>query len=404
MLSQIIPTLSSCISSIQLKLSDFGMETPNFEKVLTERFQSHKTPRNVNQQLVLLDDNHFEYLNPICPYCMSNKVIKQEYRERMVIIDELDLLRVYLRRYKCKSCNKKFTTSLESVVKPHHRYAKIFTDKLKSFMETGYRSLRKAAADFQTFFGVAPSHTSIRNWQTNKLGNRIKNIDADYSGYYTYDEQWIKLNSLRHFRLTLYDYILNIPVAEEISPDKKYDTIKKFIETSTMDKDFYSLTTDGLPGYKSITDELGVIHQQCIFHLLKMIKTEIYKSLRSDNVHDEYKMDLRFYFNEIKHIFDSNVEGIVIQRFERLLGKFNQIPKVLQKIIKKNIIPNFQRLTQYTKNPNIPRTTSCNENYYRQTLPDELKRKFKTPNGINNHLQKQMQNWTRKHRKNTNTQ
>ncbi|MEN4007006.1 MAG: hypothetical protein PQ975_11040, partial [Methanobacterium sp.] len=67
-------------------------------------------------------------------------------------------------------------------------------------------------------------------------------------------------------------------------------------------------------------------------------------------------------------------------------------------------IYDFERLTQYTRNPNVPKTISCNENYYPQTLPDELKRKYKTPNGITNYLQKQMQNWTGKHIKNANSQ
>lgn len=97
------------------------------------------------------------------------------------------------------------------------------------------------------------------------MENRIENIETDYSGYYSYDEQWIKLNAIRHYRLTLYDYILNIPIAEEISPNKEYDTIKEFLEITTENKKFYSLTTDGLLEYKGITDELGVIHQQCIF-------------------------------------------------------------------------------------------------------------------------------------------
>ncbi|MEN4005995.1 MAG: hypothetical protein PQ964_01325 [Methanobacteriaceae archaeon] len=217
-------------------------------------------------------------------------------------------------RYKCKSCGRKFTTRLDPIIKPHHRYANVFADKIKAFIKTGYRSLRKAAADFQTFFDIQASHTSIRNWQTTKLGNRIENIGVGYSGYYSYDEQWIKLDGLRHYRLTLYDYILNIPVADEISPNKEYDTIKEFIETSTEDKDFYSLTTDGLLEYKGITDELKVIHQQCIFHLLKILKKEIYPLLKSDNVSDEDKMELRFYFREIKSIFDTYVEEIVIQR------------------------------------------------------------------------------------------
>ena len=97
------------------------------------------------------------------------------------------------------------------------------------------------------------------------------------------------------------------------------------------------------------------------------------------------------------------MEEIATQRLERLLDKFNNIPKFLQKFIKNKIVPDFQRLTQFTRNHNIPRTTSCNENYYRQTLPDELKRKYKTTNGIINYLLKQMENWTGKHRKNTNT-
>lgn len=146
-------------------------------------------------------------------------------------------------------------------------------------MKTGYRSLRKSAADFGTFLGVSPSHTSIKNWQTTDVENRIENIETDYSGYYSYDEQWIKLNALRHYRLTLYDYILNIPIAEEISPNKEYDTIKEFLEITTENKKFYSLTTDGLLEYKGITDELGVIHQQCIFS-----SAEKYKKRNSSHI------------------------------------------------------------------------------------------------------------------------
>lgn len=380
------------------------MKKIDFERILTERLQSLETPRNVNKPLNLLSDNHFEYVNIICPNCDSYKVNKQEFRERNPILGEFGPRTIYLRRYLCKTCGKKFTTSLDSVIKPRHRYANVFTDKIKLLIETGYRSLRKAAADFGTFFGVSPSFTSIRNWQTKDLGNRIENVKTDYSGYYCYDEQWIKLNGQRHYRLTLYDYILNIPVAEEITLDKEYKTIKKFIQVTTGNKEFYSLTTDGLSEYKKITEELDVIHQLCIFHLLKMIKKEIYPILKSDNVSDEDKMELRFYFSEIKHIFDTNVEKIATQRLERLLDKFEEIPGVLQNFIKDRIVPDFQRLTQYTRNPNVPRTTSCNENYFGQTLPGELKRKYKTPNGITNYLQKQMKNWTRKHIKNTNPQ
>jgi hypothetical protein len=59
-------------------------------------------------------------------------------------------------------------------------------------------------------------------------------------------------------------------------------------------------------------------------------------------VYEEDKMRLRFYFREIKHIFDTNVEKIATQRLERLLDKFEEIPPVLQNFVKNRIVPDFQ--------------------------------------------------------------
>lgn len=153
MISEIIPTLSSCIDSIQLNLFDCGMEKPKFEKVLTNRFQSIETPRNVNHALNLLADSYFEYVNPVCPNCESKHVNKQGWQERNPILGEFGSQKIYLQKYQCKSCNKKFVTQLDSVIKPHHRYANVFTDKLKSLMKTGYRSLRKICIGLRDVLG-----------------------------------------------------------------------------------------------------------------------------------------------------------------------------------------------------------------------------------------------------------
>ncbi len=86
MTNTVIPTLNCCIDSIQLKLCDFGMEEIDFEKILNERFQRGETPRNVNKNLSLLGDNHFQYLNPVCAHCNSNKVTKQGFQERIQLL------------------------------------------------------------------------------------------------------------------------------------------------------------------------------------------------------------------------------------------------------------------------------------------------------------------------------
>ncbi|MEG3224206.1 MAG: hypothetical protein BME94_01450 [Methanobacteriales archaeon Met13] len=133
-------------------------------------------------------------------------------------------------------------------------------------MKTGYRSLRKACKDFQNFFNVLPSHQTIQNWLQIEQENMIQNANAPYSGYYCYDEQYVKIKGTWMYRLTLHDHILNIPVAEQIAPDKEYETIKQFLTKSTENKQFIGVTTDHVREYKTIMDELGVKHQLCISH------------------------------------------------------------------------------------------------------------------------------------------
>lgn len=53
--------------------------------------------------------------------------------------------------------------------------------------------------------------------QTKKKHNEtINNKELEYSGHYLYDEQFLRLNGTKHYRLTLFDAILNIPVSERI--------------------------------------------------------------------------------------------------------------------------------------------------------------------------------------------
>lgn len=404
MTSEIITTLNSSIDSIQLKLSDFSKEKFDFEEILKERLNSPKTPRNMNQNLNLLENNHFDYVNPVCPYCNSHKVIKQEYRARNPILAEFGQQTIYQRRYKCKVCGKKFTTSLDSVIKPRHHYADKCSDITKHLVQTAVRSVRKIAEDFYTFCGYLPSHTTVQKWLQTGVKNRVINESASYSGYYTYDEQYIKIEGVKYYRLTLYDFLENIPIAEETGLKLNKKIIYKFIKEVTDNHRFYSLTTDHVKEYKTITDEFGVIHQQCIFHLYKMIGKPVYKILKDKKVDKQDKMRLILYFTEIKNIFLTFNEKTATQRLETLLDKYEDIPKVLQRFITKKIIPDWQRLTQFMRHPFIPRTSNPSENYFRQTDPEQIKKKYKTTEGFLNYTKLKMQYWTKKHRKKYNPQ
>jgi transposase-like protein len=399
MTSTITSALSSSIGFIQLKLTDYDQKEIDFDKIINQRFKNVKTPRNINQKLELLEDNHMDYLHPICPHCSSKNITKQEYRKRNLIIENQKPIKVYLRRYKCKSCNKKFTTSLDSIIESGYRYPTILKDKLSELFQTGYRSLRNASEDLLNFSGIKISYQTIHNWQQITTKNQIQNIETNYSGYYCYDEQYVKIKGLWMYRLTLFDHILNIPVSEKIASDKGYNTIKQFIQESIKNKPLIAITTDHVPEYKNIMDELNVKHQLCIFHFYKMISDKLYKPLRSKKTSEEEKYKLTKYYKEIRKIFDSTNYKTATKYLEELLKCFDDIPRLLQRFITKNVLPNLNRLTQFMHNPNIARTSNYIENYYRQTLPKAYKKKYKTIKGLINYLQLKMQKWTTKHQK-----
>jgi len=134
-----------------------------------------------------------------------------------------------------------------------------------------------------------------------------------------------------------------------------------------------------------------------------MISVPVYKILKYRTVHRQEKIRLCLYFTEIKNIFCTFDEKTAIKSLKIILEKFEDIPKVLQGFIAKKILPDFQRLIQFMRHPYISRTTSPDENYYRQTGPEQIKRKYKKPEGFLNYTSLKMEYWTKKHVKITST-
>lgn len=172
----------------------------------------------------------------------------------------------------------------------------------------------------------------------------IQNKTSSYSGYYCYDEEYIRIDGQKCYRLTLYDSA-HIPVSEEISNNLKYDTIFSFLKRSLQGKPLYAITTDHVRMYKPMIDKLGALHQLCIFHFFKLIGDDVYDILKSKEALYRDKIRLCMYFTDIKNVFRVYDEKIAIELFETLIDDFDAIPSVLQKCIMEKIIPDFGRLT-----------------------------------------------------------
>ncbi len=386
MTNYIISTFKSHISSIQLKLSDCISGITSFEDAITSQLSSTENRDIHNEkELVLHADNHFDLLYPCCPVCGSRKVIKQEYYKRKLKLAEFGSQVIYVRRYYCKICSKKFTTPLDSIVKKGHQYARTYERCIEKTYETGYCSFRHLQKIFTSLYDCSPSHQTIYNWIAESNRISVSSDDNLYSGYYCYDEQYIKLNGSRFYRLSLIDSVLNKPVKEKIMTDLEYATVKGFIKNAVASKPLHAISTDHRRKYKSIMDELKIKHQLCIFHLYKLIGKDVYKKLKSKFIGPREKISLCLAFTKIKEVFRTYDINIAINRLQEIISNIEEIPQLLHKSIDK-IVKDFERLTWFMVDEMVSKTTNPIENYYRQTLPDSLKRIFKTPDGMLNYL------------------
>ena len=391
-MQDIISTFENCIASVQLKLSDYISKVPKIKDGIASRLSENRS-KNVNNPVELLFHigNRFEIQFPHCPECGSSKVIKQEYYPRNLKLAEFGHQTVYVRRYYCKACEKKFNTPLDVIVIKGHQYAKIYQNHIRESYKTGYNSFRHLQKIIRSFFNDSPSHQTIYNW-IHEMNPKQVALEQQLSGYYCYDEQYLKLDSKRFYRINLIDSVLNKPVRESIVNDLEYDTVKLFIEKAISCIPVHAITTDHRREYKNIMDELKINHQLCIFHLYKMIGKEITPKLNSKFISNSNKIRLCILFSEIKEIFRTFNMDIAIYRLNELLKKTNEIPRAFNKFIQK-IEDDFERLTLFMRDGFVSRTTNPIENYYRTTMPDSLKRIFKTPEGALKYLDIRRDYW-----------
>ncbi|MBQ6218911.1 MAG: hypothetical protein IJJ47_04185 [Methanosphaera sp.] len=90
-----------------------------------------------------------------------------------------------------------------------------------------------------------------------------------------YDEQFLSLNGKRHYRLTIYDSVNEIPISEKIVKNRSPSVIKQFIKESLQNKPIIAITTDFYPMYWNILDDLNIKQQLCIIHLRRVIYTNL---------------------------------------------------------------------------------------------------------------------------------
>lgn len=118
-----------------------------------------------------------------------------------------------------------------------------------------------------------------------------------------------------------------------------------------------------------------------------MIGNSVHKILKSKNVPKREKITLCLYSTDIKNILRTHNEKTSINRLKTLLDKFKDIPKVLQQYPTKKILPDFQRLTHFMRNPFIQQTSNKSRKLLQTNRPQPNKENLQN-NKMNTQLPK----------------
>lgn len=392
------PALYKSIASRQYKLYDW-LNTPNKNmKLIPEKYPDPLETPEKNKKVSKNHDNGYSSINPVCPRCKSVKHIKYGFNEKIILDKEIKPFKIRLQRYKCKKCGVFYQTKLNMKLNPGSTYDEEIKQNPALINTLQHVSLRNMAQIIELTWHKRPSPQSIKNWLTQTIQTEKQTMKTSYSGYYNYDEQYVKINGRWMYRLALFDIKNNILATEKIVKTLNYQAVKTFLKEIQTNIPIIAITTDSKPYYRNITDKLNVKHQLCIFHFKKEINTWIKKLKRKNKTDQEELNKIQHYKKQIFEIIDSENHKTAKNLFNKLKQEINNIPQVFRKIITKKFLIHFERYVNYLKHQNISKTTNKIENYFRTTLPKAIKRIYKTIQGLQEYLTLQKGKWDKSHK------
>ncbi len=379
----------------------------------------------------ILDENYFvnsdgviEYCKPFCSKCGSHNVIKKDFNWKTLCLEIGVFIRVKVKRYLCRNCNKKSQTEFSKFYKEYSNFCNEIKEKIKTTRQNSWISLRNAKEIIKEWSGINISHETIRKALLVEGEFYFFNEEVKLSGYYGYDEQWEKVNGNWVYYLVIFDLIENVPVASMLTEKLSKNIIKDFIDRSIPFKNRIAIVTDLKMEYDDIMKELHFVHQHCTFHLEKNIKNNMEKQINKDmanyrvklkNIHPKYsdedldeiiktkkeevKSEIWNYIREFMELFKQPTFNKAIKYINFLKKEIIHYPKHLAKYLKKNFFPEYRKYLRFLekdyKNKLEP-TNNKLENYNGNTMPKYEKRNYRTMRGLWSALMHKKDGWIKR--------
>lgn len=297
---------------------------------------------------------------------------------------------VRIQRYWCEHCDSSFSASLDGVADGCRYPTAVRRLVCIVYMVSGASCL--ALQLICTFyFGVMPSLQRLHDWRTVSPGKLVTNELPSqlYSGFYAYDEQYLRQAGERVYRLLVYDTQRRVPVAEQLVDRATDDAIRSFLTDALADKPCNAVTTDGRQGLpKIVENDLGAAHHRCSFHLLKNFDEALETMLGRSWYTPREKAAAAILGNEFEQLFKATSYGAASQRLEAVLDEVEHLPNQLRRYVEK-VDANRETFLGYLYDERVARTVNACEQYYSHTQPTALKRRFFSQAGFHSFWKQQ---------------
>lgn len=189
------------------------------------------------------------------------------------------------------------------------------------------------------------------------------------------------MNGKKGYRLTLFDVILNVPVAEEVTFTLNGETVSAFLKKNLFGIPVNSITTDDRKYYRKIVKKYKVIHQLCGFHFVKKLREDAEWYFKRKSLSDSEKIRIALCVSSVSEAFRSSTIEEFEDKLENVLDMMYTVPPRIRHHLKR-VVKDFDLYAVRFHNPFVKGTTSQVENYYTQTDPEKMKRRYKTPQGL----------------------
>lgn len=401
-------------------------------------------------------------LNPICPIC--GQPLNKNGLQKFI----LNKNKTIYKQYSCKHHKYYKTTSLETFIGKYCNYTLEIKKLSLNFSTITYSSYENKTNYINLIHDIKMSRQTSYISQTalidqyldkeeNRVRKLIKKLNIKPSGFYNYDEEFIKISKEIYVRMTIIDAHTRLIINDQIIKREDFtkETIKKYFKESLKGLKLNTIITDGYSAYPEIIEEIRAKHHTRTFHMMqrlmlplqkllnklnrsiksleeqiekntekieqlknkiplkkgrakktdkKRIKNQIQrKKLKVENDKNKFKLkqikkEIKEYIEykeKISKIFKSKSIKTAMNRFNKLTEKFDEMPEIIQNFMKK-LSKKLEITLNHTKNKKIPSTNNLAELLFRVTFPGKIKRIFRTYKGAKRQIRLNNLNWTKR--------